>query len=369
MKTVPERYLALDVLRGLTVAFMIIVNTPGSWSDIYAPLEHSAWNGCTPTDLVFPSFLFVVGNAMSFSMGKQKQWPAAKFLRKAATRGALIFVIGWLLNAFPFVSYANGAYAVKDFSAIRLWGVLQRIGVCYFLAACLAYFCNIRQLLVTAACILLGYWGLLYWLGDYTLTGNAVIKLDLLYLPVKNIYTHYSVPFEPLGLLSTLPAIVNVIIGYLAGYFLQSGVSSTTAVRKMLLAGAVLIAAGAAWWPVFPVNKALWTSSYVLYASGFDLLLLALLIAITDIYRLRSWSRFFEAFGKNPLFIYILSWVVIVLLGIIHIGGPSIKGWLYSGFTGWLSPKNASLGFALCYMLLMWLAAAWMDTRRWYVKV
>lgn len=353
---------------------MIIVNTPGSWNDIYAPLKHSAWDGCTVTDLVFPSFLFVVGNALSFGRKKLLQLSPAAMLRKAATRGLLIFLIGWLLNAFPFFSYKDGSYILKDFMAIRLWGVLQRIGVCYFFAVCLVYYCNRRILVIVSILLLLSYWGILYFGGipgeQYSLAGNIVGKVELSYLPAKNIYTHYAVPFEPLGLLSTLPAIVNVIIGYLAGDFLQQPVSGKIAVKRLFIVGLMMIGAGLVWDQFFPINKALWTSSYVVYASGIVMLFLCLLIIIIDIFSIRRWSYFFEVFGKNPLFIYILSWMVVVLLGIIYIDGSSLKGLIYSHlFTSWLSPVNASLLFALCYMLLMWLVGFWMDKKRIYVKV
>ena len=374
MKILPGRYLALDVLRGLTVCFMIIVNTPGSWTDIYAPLQHSAWNGCTPTDLVFPSFLFVVGNALSFAAKKMNQLPARRFLLKACKRGAIIFLIGWLLNAFPFVTWSEAAYQWKDFSAIRLWGVLQRIGMCYIIAALLVYYCNKRTLIFISSLSLLAYWGILYFWGEpgspYTLEGNAVLKLDLLYLPVKNIYTHYRIPFEPLGLLSTLPAVVNVIIGYLAGIYLQQSPNRKTAVKGMILAGVFMVIGGWCWGYVFPLNKALWTSSYVVYASGFDLLILSVLIVIIDICSLQKWSYFFEVFGRNPLFMYILSWVLAVLLGIIRLGGLSLKGGIYKQcFVSWLTPKNASLGFALVFMLLVWGVGYWMDKRKMYLRV
>lgn len=374
MKLLPERYLALDVLRGLTVCFMIIVNTPGSWTDIYAPLQHAAWNGCTPTDLVFPSFLFVIGNALSFGAKKFSELPARQFLWKVCKRGMIIFLIGWLLNAFPFVTYSDGVYHWKDFSAIRVWGVLQRIGVCYIIAASMVYYCSKRTLVIIISLLLLAYWGILYFWGEpgasYTLEGNAVLKLDLLYLPVKNIYTHYAIPFEPLGLLSTMPAVVNVIIGYLAGRYLQQLPNRKAAVKGMLLTGILMVIAGWCWGYVFPLNKALWSSSYVVYASGYDLLILSLLIVVIDIWSLPKWSYFFEVFGRNPLFMYILSWVLSVLLGIIHLGGPSLKGWIYQqGFSSWLAPKNASLGFALLFMGLVWGVGYWMDKRRIYVRV
>lgn len=369
MKITPKRYLALDVLRGMTVAFMIIVNTPGSWSEIYAPLEHAAWHGCTPTDVVFPSFLFVVGNALSFSIHKLELLPAKQFFKKSIYRGFIIFAIGWLLNAFSFVNFTGGHYEWKDMTGIRLWGVLQRIGVCYTLAAILVYYFNRRWLMIISGVLLAGYWLILYSFGDYTLPGNAVLKIDLLYLTPKNMYRHYDIPFEPLGLLSTLPSVVNVLIGYLCGSYLQQS-DRLAAIKGLSGIGAIMILIGMGWNVIFPFNKALWTSSYVLYTSGIDMVLLAGLIWLLDIWQLKKWSYFFEVFGKNPLFIYILSWVVAVLIGIIHIDGPSLKGIIYkNAFTNWLSPKNASLAFAVVFMLMMWVVGWVMDRRRVYVKV
>lgn len=370
MRTISERYLALDVLRGMTVAFMIIVNTPGSWNDIYPPLRHAAWNGCTPTDVVFPTFLFVVGSALSFSMHKQRTLLRKDFFGKTIYRGLVIFFIGWLLNAFPFVTFQDGHYILKDMSAIRVWGVLQRIGICYIIAAGMVYCLSKRWLIMVSVILLLGYWLILFLAGDYTLEGNAVLKVELGYLSAKNMYTHYSVPFEPLGLLSTLPAVVNVLAGFLAGGYLQQSTNRERSVKKTGWVGAILVVAGILWNTIFPFNKALWTSSYVVYTTGIDLLLLSGLIIILDIWQVKGWSYFFEAFGKNPLFIYVIAWVVAVLIGIIHVQGTPLKSIVYRhGFVSWLSPENASLLFATVFMLLMWLVGYVMDKRKVYVKI
>lgn len=371
MPPVAERYLALDVLRGLTIALMIVVNTPGDWNAIYAPFRHSDWHGFTLTDLVFPTFLFVVGNALSFSMGKLQTLSHTAFLQKVFKRTLIIFAIGVLLHAFPFVRYEQGSFAWKDLSATRLWGVLQRIAVCYCIAAVLIRYCKRNAVIVISILILLLYWGILYVFGTqpdpYSLEANAVGKLDRLYLAPANMYRHYNFPFDPLGLLSTLPAIVNVIAGYFAGMFIKTQGNKA---GKILMAGIILVATGAIWDLAFPINKPLWTSSYVVYSTGFDLILLAVLIQVIDLWQFKKWTYFFEVFGKNPLFIYIIAWIVIVLLGTIRVDGRSLSGMLYrSGFTSWLSGKNASLLFSVVYMLVIWLIGYIMDKRRIYVKV
>lgn len=374
MKAVPERYLALDVLRGMTIAFMIIVNTPGNWSAIYAPLKHSDWNGCTVTDLVFPSFLFVVGNALSFSMRRLNTLSHRVFAGKVFRRTLIIFITGVLLGVFPFVQFEEGHYVWRSLANTRLWGVLQRIAVCYCIAAFMIRYMSKRTLVISSVCILLLYWWVLYYFGTpperYSMEGNAVGRLDRLYLSPGNIYKHYGYPFDPLGLLSTFPAVVNVIAGYLTGSFVQQHGKHRGGIIKLLLAGALMVVAGLVWDPFFSINKPLWTSSYVLYATGIVLLVLAVLITVVEVWAFRKWTYFFEVFGKNPLFIYIIAAVVIVSLGIIRINGASVKGMIYrEGFTSWLSPKNASLLFAVIYMLMIWLIGYVMDRRKIYVKV
>ncbi|WP_051205281.1 acyltransferase family protein [Salinimicrobium xinjiangense] len=369
-----ERYLALDVLRGLTIALMILVNTPGSWSTIYAPFRHAAWHGFTITDLVFPSFLFVVGNAMSFSMRKFDSQPDAIFWKKVLKRTFLIFVIGLFLNAFPFVHRAEGEIVLKDLSNIRIMGVLQRIALCYFFASVFIKYFKLKGSAIISVIILLLYWGLMYYFGDagdpYSKEGNAALKFDRLILPAENLYTGFGLPFDPEGLLSTLPAIVNVIAGYLAGIFIQKSGNNFTTVMKLIAAGLVCVLIGEIWDMVFPINKPIWTSSYVMLSVGWSLVLIGALIWIIEVVKLKRWTYFFEVFGKNPLFIYVMSGVFVMLLSVIWINGGSLKGWLYDNFfLSWLEPYNASLFFAVIYVLLLWLMGYWMDKKKIYIKV
>lgn len=372
---IQNRYLALDVLRGLTIAFMIIVNTPGSWSNLYGPLAHAPWHGFTPTDLVFPTFLFVVGNAMSFSMKKMHLMSSSEFFRKVGKRTLLIFGIGWLLNAFPFYdSLADGSIAFIDLTEVRLFGVLQRIALCYFFASVILYLGGIKVAWIFSGVALFGYWALMYFFGDatdpYSLTGNAALKLDLAVIGAERMYRGEGIPFDPEGILSTLPAIVNVIGGYLAGRMVQQLGNTSETVKKLLGIGLVLIVVAYGWDLLFPINKKIWTSSYVLLTTGIALMMLAVLISFIEIKQYKGWTYFFEVFGRNPLILYVLSGVVITLTWLISVGDTTLKGYIYSNFySNCLSPKLASFLFALSYMLLIWLIGLWMDKKKIYIKV
>lgn len=372
---IQERYLALDVLRGLTIALMIVVNTPGSWSHLYGPFAHADWHGFTITDLVFPTFLFVVGNAMSFSMKKMEKMDQGVFLKKVFKRTALIFLIGWLLNAFPFFEYNEaGGIAMINWWDVRLLGVLQRIALCYMMASLILYYLGKRGAIVFSIITLFGYWGVMYFFGDgenpYSLTGNAALKLDLWLIGAKNLYGGEGIPFDPEGILSTFPAVVNVIAGYFAGKFIQQMGNTSKTVKALLIAGLILIVVCLLWDNLFPINKKIWTSPYVLLTVGLDLFLIAFLIMVIEVWKKRNWTYPLEVFGRNPLILYVLSGIVISVMHIIQIGDRSLKGVIYeTAFTSWLGPKNASLLFAVFYMLLIWLIGLWMDRKKIYVKV
>lgn len=370
-----NRYLALDVLRGLTIAFMIIVNTAGDWSNLYAPLAHAKWHGFTPTDLVFPTFLFVVGNAMSFSMKKLQDMSAGNFFKKVGKRAFLIFLIGWLLNAFPFYRVGeSGEFDFINITEVRLFGVLQRIALSYFFAAIVLYIGGIRLGWIFSAIALLGYWAIMYFFGDaadpFGLTGNAAIKLDLALIGPERMYGGEGIPFDPEGLLSTLPSIVNVIAGFIVGKMIQKYGNTMQSIKKLVIGGVILIVLAYVWDILFPINKKIWTSSYVLLTVGIDLLLLAVMVYIIELQKIKGWTYFFEVFGRNPLILYVLSGIVIRVFGMIPVGDMSLRAVIYQNlFTSWLSPKNASFFFAFSYMLLIWLIGLWMDKKKIYIKV
>ena len=368
-----QRNLSLDVLRGMTVALMIIVNNPGSWSDIYAPFRHAEWHGFTLTDLVFPTFLFAVGNSMSFTKKAIGTVSTAGFYKKALKRSSIIFLIGFLLLYFPSFRIEDGKLIFINPLDVRLWGVLQRIAVCYLLASIVIHYLHKKGIIILSIATLLGYWAVLYFGNPndpYSLHGNLVRTVDLLLFNAKNLYQGFGTPFEPEGLLSTLPATVNVLAGYLIGSFMQSAGTKKDKALKTAVIGAVLVAVSILWNNSFPINKPIWTSSYVLLTVGLDLLILALLIVLIELANIRKWTYFFAVFGKNPLFIYIISWIVLKALYMIPLGGRSIASSAYHDlFLSAMDSKNASLAFALTYMLLMWLVCWEMDKRKIYVKV
>jgi predicted acyltransferase len=375
-KTISQRYLSLDVLRGLTVALMIVVNTPGSWAAIYAPFKHAEWHGFTLTDLVFPTFLFVVGNALSFSLKKLEDVSFGDFFKKVAKRTLIIFMIGVLLNLFPFVVFGDdGSVTLKNFLEVRIFGVLQRIALCYFFGSLIIYFFRKTSVIVAiSAFILLSYWAILYYFGQkgnpYGLEGNAVRTLDVLLFNSKNLYQGFGIAFEPEGVLSTWPSIVNVLIGYLTGRYLQKQGNNTTAVYRLVGVGIVFLAIGFVWDYNFPINKPIWTSSYVLFSLGWDLVITGVLIALIDVLNFKKWTYFFEVFGKNALFIYILAWVIMKIFHLIKINGSSISSLFYKNIlSSWMADKNASLVFAVLYMLLLWVIGLILDKKKIYVKV
>ena len=369
-----QRYLALDVLRGLTVALMILVNTPGSWSHIYAPFKHAPWDGFTPTDWVFPSFLFVIGNAMSFSLRKYENISESVFLRKVFKRAALIFLIGLFLSAFPFVFRQEGELVLKNLANMRIMGVLQRIALCYLFASLILHYLKLKKSIIFGSLILLGYWAVMWFFGDQpnplSLEHNAALKFDRLIFNDANLYKGYGLPFDPEGLLSTLPAIVNVIAGYVAGVFIQKSGNNISTVIKLSVYGLVLLIIAQIWDFWFPINKPIWSSSYVIYSTGWTLLVLSALILIIEIFNFKKWTTFFEAFGKNPLFVFVMSGLVVMLMNIIYVNGQALKPWLYENlYLSWLNNYNASLLFAISYMLLMWLLGYWLHKKRIYIKV
>lgn len=378
MNTQRERFLSLDVFRGMTICFMIIVNTPGSGATAFSPLEHAAWHGFTPTDLVFPSFLFAVGNAMSFSLDKYRQISNSSFLTKVFKRAALIFLIGYLMYWFPFFRIDGaGHITTAPIANTRILGVLQRIALCYLFASLMIHYLSTRAAVITSIALLIGYWVLLLVFGDhaqpFSMLGNAGIYLDKFLMGENHLYHGEGIPFDPEGWLGTMPAIVNVFIGYMAGRFIQQKSKGYETISRLMLTGALLIFLALWWNMVFPINKKLWTSSFVLLTTGIDLLLIAALIYIVEIKSLNplNWTRFFVVFGKNPLFIYIVSEILVTIFYMIRIApGQSFFNWINDVLFQVIAPGAiGSLLFAICYMLLCWSVGWWLNNRKIYIKV
>lgn len=365
------RSLALDVFRGATIAGMILVNTPGSWSYVYAPLRHAAWHGATPTDLIFPFFLFVVGTAMWFSFARYQHTLSPELTKKILRRVGLIFLVGLFLHAFPFSG--------DLLSNLRIMGVLQRIALAYGLAAFLVLLLDQRKLLLASAGILLGYWALLRVFGGvdpYALETNVVGEVDRALFGERHVWDGFGIPFDPEGLLSTFPAVVTVVMGFIAGKWITTFERREDAVLRMLLAGTLLILGGLAWGMAFPINKPLWTSSYVLYTGGIAFASLAWFIWVIDVKGYRRWTVPLEVYGLNPLFAYVLSGVLArTLTRLIQVpagDGQTISGytWLYTRiFEPLAGPLNGSLLFAVSMVALIWLAVLPLYRRGIVIKI
>jgi predicted acyltransferase len=374
VNTTSARYLSLDVLRGVTIAFMIIVNAPGNAIASYSQLKHAAWHGFTLTDLVFPTFLFVVGNAMAFTMQKYRREDQKHFLAKVFKRTVIIYIIGIFLNAYPFFIFDGSNYVLIDFTTIRLVGVLGRIAICYCVVSLIIYYAGPATAYIVSGIALMAYWWILYQFGDqpdpYSLTGNAVSKLDLLVLGRDHIWNGEGVPFDPEGLLSTVPAIVNVTAGFFSGQLIQKSRALKLTVVKLAVAGALLVSLAVIWNNAFPINKKLWTSSYVLITIGLDLVLLSILVFIIDIARMKRGTAFFEVFGRNPLTLYVLSYMITKLLYYIHTGRGNAKDWLYANiFSPFFDPAIASLLFSISIMMIVWIVGYFMNKRKLFIKV
>jgi predicted acyltransferase len=350
-KRASGRLMSLDVFRGMTVAFMIIVNTPGTWSHVFAPLRHAPWHGCTPTDLVFPSFLFISGVAMWYSLRKYNFEFSGPALFRILRRVALIFLVGLFLNIFPRFA--------RDYDTLRIMGVLQRIALAWGLGAIVVLMVKRNYIWIATLVILIGYWALMYFFGGsdpYSLEGNFARQVDIKILGEKHLYGGFGVPFDPEGLLSTIPAVATVLLGFIAGNLISSLGTSWKTVGWLAITGAAMIGAGLLWGQYFPINKPIWTSSYVLYAGGIGMMILALLFMIVDIWGLKGWTGFFNTFGTNALFTYVLAGIWTKTMLSIKIGEVTLYNWIFTHICSPLfeNQKLASLLFAIMQVTLIW---------------
>ena len=401
-----SRYYSLDVFRGATVCLMILVNNPGSWQHIYPPLEHAAWHGLTPTDIVFPFFLFAVGNALSFVMPKLKVTGDATFWKKILKRSALIFLIGLFLQWWPFFTWSNDHLVFRQWvdpnnpeSGVRILGVLQRIALCYFFASVIIYYLNPKRAFYFGLILLLLYWILCY-LGNpadpYSLQGWFGTNIDKKILHIPHMYKGEGIAFDPEGIMSTLSAIVEVIFGYVVGDYIQKkskvpknlspGTESNSGPYQMLsglfVAGVAMLLTGYCWDKFFPINKKIWTSSFTIYTSGLATITIATMIYLIEYKNWRGWfTKFFDVFGKNALFVFALSAFLPRTLALIRIPdhlddeGKMVYiapwSWLYQRVLIHIpgDPRIGSLAYAICVILFMWFICWWLDKRNIYIKV
>jgi predicted acyltransferase len=356
------RLVSLDVFRGITIAAMVLVNNPGTWSSIYWPLEHAEWHGWTPTDLVFPFFLFIVGVSITLAFARRVEEGSVKrdLYLKVLKRSAIIFGLGLFLNGFPYFNLGT----------IRIAGVLQRIAICYLIASLIFLTTKARTQLLIAVALLIAYCLVMtklaapgYAAGDLSKEGSIASFVDRVILR-QHIWRQGRV-YDPEGLLSTIPAVVTTLFGILTGHWLRTERTRYEKVVGMFVAGAVCVVLGWAWNPFFPINKALWTSSYVLFTAGLALEFLALCYWVIDIQGYRRWAWPFEVFGVNALALFVGTGLMVKLMAIWR-----VQGWIFRNlFLSWAEPINASLFYAIAFILL-WLVLMWLLYRkRIYIKV
>lgn len=400
------RFKSLDVFRGATVALMILVNNPGSWDHIFSPLDHAEWAGCTPTDLVFPFFLFAVGTALAFVMPKLEEKHI--FWQKVVTRSLLIFLIGLFISWFPFIKWSGDHIVFKPWAftnqqklpdgsvlgfedGVRIMGVLQRIALCYFFAAVIIHFFKVRGSFVVAMVLLIGYWGLCI-LGSpddpYSMTGYFGRNVDISILgkshmlhgdKVNGIIYHFD--YE--GLASSFAAISQVLLGYIAGDYISKKGKTPEMLNGVFVVGVILTACGMMWGMQFPIVKKIWTSSYTIYTTGLALLILGVMMYLIEFKSREGWlSRFFDVFGKNALFIFMLSGLLPRAMGLIRIpngvndaGDPKYLtplSWFYENCCKWILPRDPRIGsviYAFCFIAFMWFLAWLLDKKKIYIKV
>jgi predicted acyltransferase len=369
-----DRFISLDAFRGATIALMILVNTPGTWGHVYAPLRHAQWHGCTLTDLVFPFFLFIIGVSMRFSFEKYEFCKWGPLFKKVVWRTITIFTIGLLLNAFPFVRQD------WDWSHFRIMGVLQRIALAYIMASFIVVRADIIGIVKISLGLLFGYWILLMGYGwysgldPYALKSNLILIVDAYIFGENHLYGGTGIPFDPEGLLSTIPSIVTVLIGFLVGTMIKTAEDHKDNTQRMAVLGALLIIFGWGWGFVFPINKQLWTSSYVLYTSGIATVVLAGLIWLVDVKGLKTWTKPFVIFGANAIFLYAASsiWAKILLKIRFELDGKMISGYGYlyqTVFQPFAGDLNGSFLFALFHVFMFWLILAWMYRKKIFIKI
>lgn len=351
---------------------MILVNNPGSWNHVYPPLLHAEWHGFTPTDLVFPAFLFIVGVAMAFSFARYTQRrstvPKEVYLR-IFRRSAILFILGLFLNGFY----------TYDWETIRIMGVLQRISVAYLLSSLIVLNLSGRQQIALIAAILVGYQLAMQLIpvpgigaGNLSAEGNFAAYVDRLILGTQHLLRGGQ--YDPEGLFSTLPAVGTVLLGYASGWWLRRQTVTSRTSLYLSIAGLVFVVVGALWGLIFPINKALWTSSYVVFSAGWCLLLLALCYQAIDVLGWRRWGFPFRVMGLNAILLFVASGLVARILLYTRIGGgedaPSTYTWIYErAFQSWAGETPGSFAFAVAIVAVWWLVAYGMYRQGWFLKV
>jgi len=388
-----SRLLSLDVLRGITISGMIMVNNPGSWGKIYTPLEHAQWNGLTPTDLVFPFFMFIMGVSMYLSYKKFDFKLSGKTFSKLLRRSVLLFLIGLAIGWFSL--FCRGlvglrteeislldkiGQAASNFENLRILGVLQRLALVSFFGSLTVLLFKPKRIPWLIGFILLFYWILMAVTGSYSENDSSLVySIDRAVLGITHMYTDSlpdgsKVVFDPEGLLSTLPCIAHVLLGFMAGKLISESKDNNQRIQKLFIFGTIILFLGFLLDYGFPINKKIWSSSFVLATCGLASLLLGLLVWIIDIKGKKQWSIFFESFGVNPMFIYVVAGIISILLA--NIGFTYYGEWLSTKsfiYSQWLSPVFGdylgSLVFALLFVTLNWFIGHILYKKKIYIKL
>ena len=375
------RLSSLDVFRGITIAAMILANMAGVADDVYRPLSHSEWHGCTPTDLIFPCFLFIVGVAMTFSLSKYtaENKPTKAVYLRILRRTAILFILGLVLNGF----WNQGVWTF-DLSSIRLMGVLQRIALTYLFASLIVLKLPRKSQWLVAGGLLIAYWLTMmyipvpdYGAGVLTREGNFGAFIDRLIIPKAHLYKGDGFNFmgDPEGLFSTIPAIVSVLAGYFTGEWIKDKKQATSQTSMdLVLFGLCCLVIAIIWDVAFPINKKIWTSSYVLFTAGWALMLLAACYELIEVRLIKRWSKPFEIMGLNAIALFVASVFLIKIAAKTQLGtgetAVSIYNWIYQNiFASWAGNFNGSFLFALVTLLFWYGVAVLMYQKRWFIKV
>ena len=396
------RLVSLDVFRGITIAGMLLVNDPGSWGAIYPPLEHAEWNGWTPTDLIFPFFVWIVGITTFISMESRRARGASEreITRSILRRGGIIFLLGFLMAGFPYFTWTPIAGHPDPSFLYRMWdrllhwrimGVLPRIGVAYAISALIAQRTTVRQQVITVVCLLYGYWFVMTVLPvpDSGVLGQLAIArpettmaayfdrllLDWSRFGLGNHNWASSVTWDPEGILSTVPAIGTALLGVLAGRWLAQPRPIEERLNALFAASAIGMMVGLMWNWAFPINKSIWTSSYVVFCAGMAGVALATIMWLVDVKKYDWWTKPFVIYGMNPILAFVgsgvMARIIYSLISVSYKGKtvPLETAIYQSAFASWLEPRNASLAFAICFVLFWYGIVYALYRKRIFLKV
>ena len=368
----PARIVSLDVFRGLTIAAMILVNNPGSWSYVYGPLRHAQWHGWTFADTVFPAFLFIVGVAVAFSFGGrlETEFNRRSLYIKMIRRTLILFALGIFLGGFPFF----------DLSTLRIPGVLQRIAVCYLITSVIFLNSTWKGQLAWAIGLLLFYWAIMEWIpvpgtgaGLYEKGSNPAAWLDNQLLAGH--MWQQTRTWDPEGIISTIPAISTTLFGVLAGHWLRSDRTPRNKTTGLLAVGGAAVAVGSLWHLLLPINKSLWTGSYCVLMAGLASICLGVLAYLVDVRGKKRWIQPARVYGMNAIAVYVLAGITARLLYLIKVTGAdentiTLKAWIYDNlFASWLSDLNASLAYAIAFIIVMYLCMLPLYRKKIFIKI